>query len=133
MERRQGRQPARQGLGTEQGWHLPANSVHPNKELRSFLTLYKVAVGSSGLLKTDIGTDSEDGSMAGALCGCRHGSNGDTEATSPCHPLHLLLLTVGIQVQWLSDHRCRNREPCSSVRGEAVGQERGSCCPRKSP
>lgn len=36
--------------------------------LRSFLTLYKAAVGSPGLLRNDIGAESEDGSVAGAFC-----------------------------------------------------------------
>lgn len=72
--------------------------------LRSFLTLYNVAVGSSGLLKNDLGAEFEDG----ILCLLQLHTWGDWAHTS-CIPL---LLTGDTHVQWLSDHRYGRRKPC---------------------
>jgi len=101
--------------GEAAGWPGPGYQAGPapwSKEfeckqrpflLRSFLTLYKVTVGSTGLPKNDTGAESEGGSMAGTFCSCGHGSMRHQQATSlPCHPLLLLAL-----VQRPSEHRCR--------------------------
>lgn len=46
--------------------------------LRSFLALYKMTMGNTGLLQNGIEAEFEDRSMAGTFCSCRYGSTEPT-------------------------------------------------------